>query len=128
MCVLTGLGGEEVTPARCHYGTLPGGWIRSEGRALLPWHADNRVNMSFPVWQPYCPKCQLKPLLTPYLAVRSITAVLAGHTMSLSLIIIISAMPMGSPWAEHFDCIHQLNISCTIVQHLSIFMATINSC
>ena len=100
MCVLTGLGGEDVTPARCHYGTLPGGWIRSEGRALLPWHADNSLNMSFPVWQPYCPKCQLKPLLTPYLVVRSITAVLAGHTMSLSLMIVTSAMPMSSPWAE----------------------------
>lgn len=100
MCVLTGLGGEEVTPARCHYGTLPGGWIRSEGRALLPWHANNSLNMSFPVWQPYCPKCQLKPLLTPYLVVRSITVVLAGHTMSLSLMIMTSAMPMDSPCAK----------------------------
>ena len=68
----SGLSREEVMSARCHYGTLPGRWIRSEGRALLPWHEDNSLNMTFPVWQPYCSKCQMKPLLSPYLMVSSI--------------------------------------------------------
>ena len=52
----------------CHFGTLPGGWISAKGRALLPWQDDeDLVNMTFSVWQPYCPTCQLQPLLTPYL-------------------------------------------------------------
>ena len=67
---------EEVAPARCHYGTLPGGWIRSKGRALLPWHEDNSLNVTFPVWQPYCSQCQMKPLLAPYLVVRQPLATL----------------------------------------------------
>ena len=67
-----GLRKEEPPPAKCHYGTLPGGWISSQGRALLPWHADDSLNMTFPVWQPYCDKCQLKPLLAPYLEVSQL--------------------------------------------------------
>ena len=67
--MLTGLAGEEVTSARCHYGTLPGGWLQTERRALLPEPADNSTHAVFPIWQPFCGKCQLKPLLTPYLAV-----------------------------------------------------------
>ena len=67
--MLIGLAGEEVTSARCHYGTLPGGWLHSEHRALLPQPADNSTDVVFPIWQPFCGKCQLKPLLTPYLAV-----------------------------------------------------------
>ncbi len=74
--MLTGLIREELAPARCHYGTLPGGWVRSEDMPLLPWHANTILNVSYPVWQLHCPKCQLKPLLTPYYAaVRPITAV-----------------------------------------------------
>ncbi|BDA42879.1 hypothetical protein COCOBI_03-7720 [Coccomyxa sp. Obi] len=52
----------------CKYGTLSGGWISSKGRALLPWQDEQELlNMTFSVWQPYCPSCQLQPLLTPYL-------------------------------------------------------------
>lgn len=55
----------------CHYGTLPGGWIRSKGRALLPWQDEEEIlNRTFSVWQPYCAACQLQPLLTPYLEVH----------------------------------------------------------
>ena len=68
-CMPTGLAGEEVNSARCHYGTLPGGWLQTERRALLPQPADNSTDAVFPVWQPFCGKCQLKPLLTPYLVV-----------------------------------------------------------
>lgn len=54
----------------CHFGTLPGGWISSKGRALLPWQDDEELaNMNFSVWQPYCSTCQLQPLLSPYLEV-----------------------------------------------------------
>ena len=78
--MLPGLAGEEVTSARCHYGTLPGGWLQTERRALLPQPADNSTDAVFPVWQPFCGKCQLQPLLTPYLAVS-----LASPAVRLSL-------------------------------------------
>ncbi len=58
----------------CKYGTLSGGWINSKGRALLPWQDEQELlNMTFSVWQPYCPSCQLQPLLTPYLEVCALT-------------------------------------------------------
>ena len=80
----TGLSREEAAPTRCRYGTLPGGWIRSKGRALLPWHADNSLNMTFPVWQPYCSSCQMKPLLAPYLVVRGFPS--ASTLIALSVL------------------------------------------
>ena len=52
----------------CHYGTLPGGWIRAPNR-LQP--SDARLSPeAFPVWQPYNLACQLRPLLIDYLQVQ----------------------------------------------------------
>ncbi|EIE24485.1 hypothetical protein COCSUDRAFT_32733 [Coccomyxa subellipsoidea C-169] len=71
LCTVTAVSRTNACPTGsglCHYGTLPGGWISSKGHALLPWHEEGELlNMTFSVWQPYCPACQLQPLLTPYL-------------------------------------------------------------
>ena len=53
--------------ALCHFGTLPGGWIRSQEGSPFPLHSED--GGSFPTWQPYSQDCQLKPLLGPYLQV-----------------------------------------------------------
>ena len=55
--------------ALCHFGTLPGGWIRSQEGSPFPLLSEDRG--SFPTWQPYSQDCQLKPLLGPYLQVAS---------------------------------------------------------
>ena len=54
----------------CHYGMLPGGWIRATSRAVVDGVGEG-LQEAFPVWQPYSAACQLKPLLTPFLQVRS---------------------------------------------------------
>ena len=55
--------------AFCHFGTLPGGWIRSQEGSPFPLHSED--GGAFPTWQPYSQDCQLKPLLGPYLQVAS---------------------------------------------------------
>ena len=55
--------------ALCHFGTLPGGWIRSQEGSPFPLHSED--GGAFPTWQPYSQDCQLKPLLGPYLQVAS---------------------------------------------------------
>ncbi|KAK9909869.1 hypothetical protein WJX75_008757 [Coccomyxa subellipsoidea] len=71
LCALAAVSRTHACPTEngiCHFGTLPGGWISSKGRALLPWQDDEELaNMNFSVWQPYCSTCQLQPLLSPYL-------------------------------------------------------------
>lgn len=71
----------------CHYGTLPGGWMRSQGPGILPQWYEQELNKTFPVWQPYCPSCQLKPLLAPYLAVSSLDMLLVQGHMQAHLLI-----------------------------------------
>ena len=53
--------------AFCHFGTLPGGWIKSQEGSPFPLYSED--GGTFPTWQPYSQDCQLKPLLGPYLQV-----------------------------------------------------------
>ena len=55
--------------AICHFGTLPGGWIRSQEGSPFPLRSED--GEAFPTWQPYSQDCQLEPLLGPYLQVAT---------------------------------------------------------
>jgi len=64
--------------AYCHFGTLPGGWIKSLEGSPFPLYSED--GGTFPTWQPYSQECQLKPLLGPYLQVAFFPA--PTHTLA----------------------------------------------
>ena len=64
--------------AYCHFGTLPGGWIKSLEGSPFPLYSED--GGTFPTWQPYSQECQLKPLLGPYLQVAFFPA--PPHTLA----------------------------------------------
>lgn len=63
---------QRTAASGCHYGTLPGCWIRTASRQTVADQGKELVER-FPVWQPYSLGCQLKPLLLDYLTVLSLS-------------------------------------------------------